>query len=265
MMRKSVLIEQPQLHQTRLFGTSPPTTPPDPTMRQMGMFAVASAVAFGAYYTAYQQLMAPDVDMKKHANDNPIILNAAVTHKTYFDITIDGRPAGRIVLGLYGNIVPKTCENFLQLCQGNATGNGRAIKYEGSGFHRIIPGFMVQGGDITHHNGYGGYSIYGHKFEDENFHLKHAGPGCLSMANSGSNTNSSQFFITLTKTRHLDGRHVVFGTVLEGWDTVKLMESYGTQNGKPTKRIVISKAGVLPVEEEGEGEESSNKKEDQSD
>eukprot|EP00930_Biecheleria_cincta_P085473 TRINITY_DN74867_c0_g1_i1.p1 TRINITY_DN74867_c0_g1~~TRINITY_DN74867_c0_g1_i1.p1 ORF type:complete len:268 (+),score=48.14 TRINITY_DN74867_c0_g1_i1:45-848(+) len=163
-----------------------------------------------------------------------------VSTKVYFDISIGGKPAGRIVFGLYGKVAPKTAENFRQLCE-NPPGEG----YKGCPFHRIIPGFMCQGGDFTNFNGTGGRSIYGRKFEDENFELKHTKPGLLSMANSGPNSNGSQFFITTASTAWLDGKHVVFGEVLEGYDVVKTMEAQGSGSGQTRAKVEIGDAGVL--------------------
>lgn len=175
---------------------------------------------------------------------------AEVTSRVYFDIAIDHNAAGRVVIGLYGNVVPKTAANFEALCRGDQKHpRGARLAYEGSSFHRIIPGFMIQGGDFTDHNGRGGLSIYGAKFADENFQLKHVGPGVLSMANAGRNTNGSQFFITTAKTPHLDGRHVVFGVVEEGWDVVKKIETFGSRSGRPSRLITIAKCGVIGEDE----------------
>ncbi|KAH9941206.1 cyclophilin [Epithele typhae] len=158
----------------------------------------------------------------------------------YFDITINDQPAGRIVFKLYDDVVPKTAKNFRELATG-AHGFG----YQGSSFHRIIPNFMLQGGDFTRGNGTGGKSIYGEKFADENFQLKHTKPGILSMANAGKNTNGSQFFITTVVTSWLDGAHVVFGEVTEGMDLVKKIEGLGSASGTPKAKIVIVKSGTV--------------------
>lgn len=160
----------------------------------------------------------------------------------FFDITVNNKSIGRIVFELYSDIVPITAENFRCLCTGE---KGNGLHYKGCGFHRVIPEFMLQGGDFTNHNGTGGRSIYGSRFNDENFIKKHEKPGLLSMANAGKNTNGSQFFITTVPCPWLDGKHCVFGEVIKGMDVVSQIESLGTQSGKPKAKILIADCGQL--------------------
>lgn len=170
-----------------------------------------------------------------------------ITSKVFFDLSIGDEDAGRIVMGLYGEDLPKTAENFRALCTGEkGTGKlGKPLHYKGSTFHRIIPRFMLQGGDFTQGNGMGGESIYGEKFDDEAFKFSHEEPGLLSMANAGRNTNGSQFFITTVPTEFLDGKHVVFGRVLEGMDVVKKIERLGSASGDTQGIITIRDCGEL--------------------
>lgn len=159
----------------------------------------------------------------------------------YMDIGINNKNVGKIVILLFSDVVPKTCNNFRTLCT-----NKNKLSYAGSPFHRIINNFMIQGGDFTNGNGTGGLSIYGDKFEDENFNIRHDEPYLLSMANSGRNTNGSQFFITTNKTPHLDGKHVVFGKVVKGFELVDELNSIETDGGdKPIGDVRILKCGII--------------------
>ena len=167
----------------------------------------------------------------KKSNTNP---------QVYLDIKAGKKLIGRLVIQLRADIVPKTAENFRCLCT-----HEKGYGYQGSTFHRIIPGFMCQGGDFTNHNGTGGRSIYGTKFDDENFKLRHTGPGSVSMANSGPNTNGSQFFLCTERTEWLDSKHVVFGQVLSGLDVLRKMEKFGSKDGKTSEKISICNCGEL--------------------
>jgi len=167
-----------------------------------------------------------------------------VTDQVYFDVQVGNNPVGRIVIGLFGDVVPNTVRNFVTLCSPGVNGKS----YTGSHFHRVIKDFMIQGGDVVRGDGTGSTSIFGQQFDDENFTLKHTGPGILSMANSGPNTNGCQFFITTVKTSWLDNKHVVFGKVTQGFqETVKVVEQTPTSSDRPIEPVTISQCGILPL------------------
>ena len=236
------------------------------TQKNIIILLVSIAVIIASYcaWTYYKKRYSPMPQMIELQNkaidekvkedfDNNVPSNNTLYEDTslnpYFDIEVGGIYQGRILFQLFDDIVPKTCKNFRFLCS-----NGLLVKgtpsYEGSSFHRIIKNFMLQGGDFTNGDGTGGMSIYGNKFEDENFELKHNQPGLLSMANSGPNTNGSQFFITTEKTDWLDGKHVVFGLVIGGYDIVSKIENMEVDgNSKPKLDVVIKKCGLIKAEE----------------
>jgi len=168
-----------------------------------------------------------------------------INPRVWMDISANGNHIGRLTFELYADACPKTAENFRSLCTGE---RGGMYYYKGAPFHRVIPGFMLQGGDFTRGNGTGGESIYGRTFPDETFQGKcgrHFGFGTLSMANAGPDTNGSQFFICVADTQWLDGKHVVFGALEQGTDVVKQIERYGSQSGTPSVDIRISNCGQV--------------------
>ena len=168
--------------------------------------------------------------------------------QVFLEISAEELILGVLHFQLHSDIVPKTCENFLQICEGSSkelTPKGKQLTYVGTKFHRIVPGFLCQGGDLTRLNGKGGWSIYGASFPDENFTLKHSAAGVLSMANQGPNTNSSQFFITFSPCPMLDGKHTVFGNIVKGLELLEKIQSLGTANGKPRVKVTISNSGAV--------------------
>ena len=170
----------------------------------------------------------------------------------FLDLQIGGRRAGRLVVELFADVVPRTAENFRCLCTGErglARDSGKALHFRNTVFHRVIKGFMAQGGDTTNRNGTGGVSIYGGKFDDEQIWYPHTHGGVLSMANAGPNTNGSQFFICFEATPHLNEKHTIFGRVIDGWDVVKKIEENPTENDLPVKPVTIVDCGELAQEE----------------
>lgn len=206
----------------------------------MKFFLGSSACAAGAYVSPYSQ----------NTHNSIVYFDAAFQDGYTWFGSASTTPIGRVTMELFDDTVPITARNFRELCRGypKTTPEGKPLHFKGSVFHRIIPGFMIQGGDITKGNGTGGCSIYGVRFKDESFEAKagkHKGPGILSMANAGRNTNGSQFFICTVSCPWLDGKHVVFGQVVEGFEHVRAIEGVGSPHGKPSRTVVISDCGVL--------------------
>jgi len=212
----------------------------------MAQFVIGGVALVGAgalYYVFGRGRSAPceppTVNPKDNENYTPP-LGAPSGLQVFFEMEVGGKALGRITMELKTDVTPKTCENFRALCTGE-----KGFGYKGSPFHRVIPNFMCQGGDFTRQNGTGGKSIYGEKFADENFQLKHAGPGVLSMANAGPGTNGSQFFLCTAKTAWLDGKHVVFGQVIDGYAVVKAIESVGSSGGSTGCPVLIAECGLV--------------------
>jgi len=225
-------------------------TPPSPGLSQS--FADNKAYLILCVVVLYILLKIVNADMSppvERKRTEPSDASDESNPRVYFDVTIGGSDAGRIVMELFANKTPRTAENFRALCTGEKGmgRSGKALHYKGSTFHRVIPGFMCQGGDFTRGNGTGGESVYGLKFEDEwdSGYIPHAVTGLLSMANSGPNTNGSQFFLTTSKCPWLDGKHVVFGRVEEGMDVVKKVEGVGSGSGACSQPVVIRDCGEI--------------------
>ncbi len=205
--------------------------------RHLTALALSTLVFSGAAHAAAKPKDKKPIDIKPDVSQITGVDTATepVTGKCAIEFEVDGKSIGTATIGVFGKTVPKTAANFMELCGGKIDEKTKKVavapKYPGSVVHRVIPNFMVQAGDFEHNDGTGGSSIYGKEFPDENFKLKHIGPGVVSMANAGPNTNGSQFFITTAKTEWLDGHHVVFGRIVDGMDVVRKVESYGSQTG----------------------------------
>lgn len=220
------------------------------------MMRLIAGAAAGCATCAFSSASAAEAKEMYHSpypmtkENSQCFFDIAIQDKQTWFGTAEKRDAGRIEFELFDDVVPLTARNFRELCRGGQgqSPDGYKLHFKGSCFHRIIPGFMLQGGDFTTGDGRGGCSIYGSRFKDESFAGRagrHIAPGLLSMANAGPNTNGSQFFVTVAKTSWLDGKHVVFGQVLNGMEIVREIEKFGTQAGKPTAAVLIKDCGVL--------------------
>ncbi|KAF0700000.1 Aste57867_9480 [Aphanomyces stellatus] len=234
------------------FSSNKSTKLPTPLDEPSSGLGLSTAVLMGGlfatgYFVGTSIGVLPNYDALKRQVGLAKDVQLDVRSKVFFDIGINGQDAGRVVIGLYDDVQPKTVANFIALCKGDKTSaHGQPLAYENSRFHRIIPNFMIQGGDFTAGDGTGGLSIYGSRFADEDLSVPHGGPGTLSMANAGPNTNGSQFFICTAATPWLDGKHVVFGKVLDGMDIIDKVESYGsTPSGRPSADVRIKRCGVV--------------------
>ena len=252
--RNRLRIYNYSLYKARLCSSSPQQPPSPPSSKaSSSLNYVRIGIIFGlAIVGGYLIPFDDPMNTKKKDKDPFTELQepqGIITDRVFFDISIDKKEPQRIVIGLYGLEAPKTVKNFVELAKGTTKSkDGKVLTYKGSKFHRIIRGFMAQGGDFEYGNGTGGQSIYGRRFEDENFKFKHKGLGVLSMANSGPNSNGSQFFICFTKANWLDGKHVVFGQVIHGDNVLDDCEDVGSRGGTPTKEVIIVNCGIIDGE-----------------
>jgi len=251
---------QTRLHNSNLFGrrrmnTNNKNDDFGSKMPSVALTAILGAATVGWAYNMYSKKVGPferfaseeeklrREGIRKMRNNDP--RKAHVSEKVFMDVEIDDVPEGRIVIGLFGDMLPRTCKNFSSICEGfKNEESGKILSYRGTPFHRVVRGFMAQGGDCTCRDGTGGLSIYGEQFEDEKFQFAHV-RGAVSMANRGPDTNSSQFFICMSAAPHLNGRHVVFGRLLEGEEVLDKIEAFGSSSGTPKRSIKIVDCGIV--------------------
>lgn len=260
MLRSNRLIKLSHAQARRCTSVPPPPPNPEPTatkststiLKTVILGAAGLAIGWiGSELYTQQTKASESKDSATKVVQELAEVQGVITDRVYFDIQFGQSPdLERVVIGLYGEECPKTAKNFLSICEGFQKSPSKKLTYEKCKFHRVIPGFMLQSGDITSGDGSGGDSIYGNRFPDESFKYRHTGVGVVSMANRGPHTNSSQFFLCVAKTPWLDGRHVVFGQVLHGLPTLYKIESYGSKSGTVSEDIRIAKCGVLPKLEE---------------